>query len=116
MTNRPIADSILALTERLEVNEPRPPKPMHKTHLFIMHPARFYDFAVEMNDIMATVTGTWKRAPPLPETDRETICGLEVAGWFREIPVTVSPNCPLLELHFMTIADLKSNVARGLTP
>jgi len=70
------------------------------THIFVMHPVQFYDFAVEMAD---DDSGIWKDT----SLEGELEYGGPVKGYFADIPVISSDNAPIYKIHFMKRTDVE---------
>lgn len=79
-----------------------------KTHIFVMHPAQFYDFAVEMD--AGNNSGIWRET----SIEGELEYGGLVKGYFAGIPVISSNNAPIYKIHFMKRTDVERCREQGM--
>jgi len=79
---------------------------LSETHVFVMHPALFFDFVCEMEE---DDTGLWE------DTSHEGAVefGARVCGKFSGTTVLESANAPIFKVHFLARRDIEAYVNEG---
>jgi hypothetical protein len=75
---------------------------LKETHVFVMHPVRFYEFAVEISK--DNPEGLYEHT-----LEGAFIFGAEVQGRFAGIPVLSAANAPVFNLYLLKREDIERN-------